>query len=74
MADLFNVSLDYLLDRTKENTDLKWLEKEVGKLDGKPVTVSNLAKRLEFLSAESKNLVLEMIEALEFKEKHEKKS
>jgi len=73
IADMFNVSLDYLLSRTEESADLKWLEKEFGNLNEKILNIGDVVRKLEPLEVESRNLLLKLIDALEFKEKYSEK-
>jgi transcriptional regulator with XRE-family HTH domain len=73
IADIFNVSIDFLLGRIRKNVDLKWLLKEFGKLNGIDVTMIDVLFQLEKLSPDSKKLMLELFSMFELKDKYDKK-
>ena len=73
IADIFDVSVDFLLGRIRNNVDLKWLHKKFGKLNGNDVTFCDILFRMEKFSPDSKKLMLELFTLFELKDNKTKK-
>lgn len=73
LADIFESSTDYILDRIRYNVDMTSFEKKFSELDKKPVTFGSLMERLNMLKPESRKALLEYVRLLEIKENAENK-
>ena len=71
IADVFDVSTDYLLGRMTSNLNTKLFDSNYVKLKNKVVLSGNVFKRMLKLSPKSRLSMIEYIEFLESKEKEE---